>query len=673
MAVEVSLVRQCPRFPSDFSSRFEHWAAPLFQDWPLAPLSGWLLRPTAHDGSAFIQRIEAVAAVAAVVRAMIHDGVGKGQAVAQAPGRGLILGPWRERVLAWAAMEWAARLVEEFCRPGGANTVRRQFLPWLERARLLGLGSQTLRFARAAQARDIPIAHMDRLLRLGWGANAHVIDGTFSDRISAISTSLVRHKGRANKVLAAAGLPVPRQGLARTVAEGRKIAQSLGWPVVVKPADLDQGVGVQTGIRTLPAFDAAFNQARKLSRSGVIVEEEVSGDDHRLLVLNGRLRAAARRVPGGVTGDGTATVAALLARLNADPRRGTSQHGLLVRLEMDDEARQMLAEQGLAPDAVPACGQTVRLRSTANISTGGSAEDVMDILHPDNRLLAERAARVTGVDVAGVDFLCPDISRSWHEVGGAVIEVNAQPGLRVAWLNHAQWDVEGEIIDHLFAGRPARIPTAIVAGTAPAEAAARLVHAIWRHAGWTAALCAGDGLWLGGDRVTADNRCGWPGAAAAFADPTVQTAIIHVTRDALAAHGHPCDRADVAMVVGIDADAEDGAHPPEAEILERATRAVVVNGEDIRCMAALSLARDTRCVLVARAASAVSGFLAAGGEAVFVADGILMVGRGDDRVEIGPAGDDPAEPFAVALAYAQDLPLWAIRAALAEGRTAKHA
>ena len=562
---------------------------------------------------------------------------------------------------------------------------------WLEEAQAGGLPPNTLRFALAAYQRGWPVRVDGRMLHIGWGAARRMLDSSFSGQTSHLAARTARDKHLTSRLLHEAGLPVPPTARVRDWEGAQHIARQLGWPVVVKPADQDQGTAVAAGIRDETALRAAFDAAARFGSGAVIVEKHIAGDDHRLLVVQGRLLMATRRIPGGVTGDGTRTVAQLIETVNADPRRGTNTRSLLMRLTLDAEALACLVEQDLAPETVPAAGRFVHLRRTANISTGGSAEDVTAWIHPDNRRLAERAARIIGLDIAGVDFLCPDISRSWREVGGAICEVNAQPGFRPHWLGDPGRDINGEILDRLFAQHPPRIPTAAITGTNGKTTTARMLHHIWQTAGKVTGVCTTQGVWVGDERVSEADLAGFPGARIVLNDPSVEAAVLELPRKGLIRFGHPCDRYDVGALLNVQDDhiGVNGIDTLEqmaglkAEVLERAGQAVVVNAEDARCLAMRMRAGCSRHVLVAREAvnPAVVRHRAEGGEAVYVTlqQGVpwIVLADGLQEIFLMPLHEIPATMngrlrcnehnalFAAALAWVQGVPLETIRRAMA--------
>jgi cyanophycin synthetase len=331
------------------------------------------------------------------------------------------------------------------------------------------LGPSTAAIVHAAERRGIPWIRLNQqsLIQLGYGRHQQRIQATVTGRTPHIAVDIAGDKEVTNRLLADLGLPVPRQELVHDADEAADAAARVGFPVVVKPYDGNHGRGVSIGLTTPDEVRRAFDVAAAHS-SAVLVESYIVGHDHRMLVVNGELVAVSKRVPGHVVGDGAHTVAELVERLNADPRRGIGHEKVLTQIRIDEQALSCLAAAGYAPDAVPPAGEAVMLRRTANLSTGGTAADVTDVVHPDNAEMAVRAIQAVGLDVGGVDFLTPDVTRSYKEIGGAICEVNAAPGFRMhmAPSEGNPRDVGARVVDMLFPpGAPTTIPIAAVTGT----------------------------------------------------------------------------------------------------------------------------------------------------------------------------------------------------------------
>jgi cyanophycin synthetase len=305
------------------------------------------------------------------------------------------------------ALSLIATLLPEAIRPEGpvppAFQVERELEDFIRYAQRRHLGPSTAALARTAEARGIPWIRLNQhsLIQFGHGVHQQRIQATVTSRTPHIAVELASDKEETNKILANLGLPVPRQRLVRSEAEAVRAAEAVGYPVVVKPYNANHGRGVAIHLTEEAQVRAAFPQAQEHS-SSVIIESFITGDDHRMLVVNGQLVAVAKRVPGHVVGDGSHTIEQLVASVNSDPRRGVGHEKVLTRLEFDAQADRLLAQKGYTRDSIPPAGETVFLRSTGNLSTGGTAIDVTDVVHPDNVEMAVRTVKALGLDVGGV-------------------------------------------------------------------------------------------------------------------------------------------------------------------------------------------------------------------------------------------------------------------------------
>jgi cyanophycin synthetase len=309
-------------------------------------------------------------------------------------------------------------------------------------------------------------------------------------------------------------------------------------------------------LKTTDQVRAAYEQAQDYS-SRVLVEACQSGNDYRILVVNGRVVAAAQRVPGHVVGDGRHTVAELVEVVNRDPRRGLGHEKVLTRLEIDDQARRRLTVQGLGPESVPEAGRIVYLRSTGNLSTGGTAIDKTDSIHYDNRIMAERAVQAVGLDVAGVDFISPDISRSFKDVGGAIVEINAAPGFRMhlAPTEGRPRDVAGPVIDMLFPpGTPCRIPIAAITGTNGKTTTTRMVAHILKLAGYIVGMTTTDGVYIDGVMTVRGDMTGPWSSQLVLRDPRVDAAVLETARGGIVRSGLGWRKCSVGAVLNVASD-----------------------------------------------------------------------------------------------------------------------
>lgn len=294
------------------------------------------------------------------------------------------------------------------------------------------LGPTTRSLVMEARRRGIPVQRLDEhsLIQFGYGARRKLIRASITGDTSQIAVQTAGDKDLTKRLLSEVGVPVPRGAVVRTVDQALEHAERIKGPVVIKPLDGNHGRGVNLDLRTPEQVRWGFEQAARHGRR-VLVEEQFVGRDHRILVVGGKVVAVAERVPAHVVGDGGSTVKQLIDLVNRDPRRGDGHEQVMTRIVVDDHVREMLGRAKLDLDSVPAEGVVVQLRATANLSTGGTAIDRTDVIHPDNAAIARRAAMTVGLDVAGIDFVAPDIRRSVRETGGGIIEVNAAPGFRM--------------------------------------------------------------------------------------------------------------------------------------------------------------------------------------------------------------------------------------------------
>ena len=353
-------------------------------------------------------------------------------------------------------------------------------------------GFNSLHFLQAASDLGIPWARIiDNVFQFGWGARSQWLSSSFTESTSSLATKLARNKLQSAVVLRDSGLPVPRHRVSLTQDDAVGHAEALGYPVVVKPANLDGGQGVSANLKTAAAVRKAFDEALALSER-VLVEQHIAGRDYRLHVVHDQVQGVLEREPGSVTGNGVDSVRALLAQQNLERRTASDDRRFLKEMALDDEALEQLAECGMNAESVPAPQQRVRLRGAANVASGGIPVPLPpDRVHPDNLQLAVRAAQALRLDVAGVDLLMPDIAQSWRDVGGAICEVNAQPQMFST--------MHRPMLQKLVGTGLGRIPTVVVLG----DAAPALGRALQQ-----ALMAKGRGIgWLGGDQVWIDGQC----------------------------------------------------------------------------------------------------------------------------------------------------------------------
>ncbi|MEM7613165.1 MAG: cyanophycin synthetase [Pseudomonadota bacterium] len=467
---------------------------------------------------------------------------------------------------------------------------------FIRAAQRRALGPSTASLVEAAEDRDIPWLRLNdySLIQLGHGKYQKRIQATCTGNTSNIAVELASDKEETNAILRDLGLPVPAQYTARTQSQARRAAERIGYPVVIKPLNANHGRGVSIDLNSREQVDIAFEKARDHSRT-VLIESFIQGLDHRLLVVNGELVAAAKRMPGHVVGDGKQTIEQLVDQVNADPRRGVGHEKVLTRLEFDHQADRLLEQAGLTRTSVPPEGEIVFLRSTGNLSTGGTAIDVTDIIHPDNREMAIRTVKAIGLDVGGVDFLTTDISLSYRETGGAICEVNAGPGFRmhVAPSEGTPRDVAGPVIDGLFPqGSPSRIPIASITGTNGKTTTSRMLAHILKLSGYTVGLTSTEGVYIDGELSVSGDMTGPVSASMVLRDPSVDAAVMETARGGLVRGGLGYASCNVACCLNVAEDhlGMKGIDTLEqlAEIkripIEAAEDAAVLNADDENCL-----------------------------------------------------------------------------------------
>lgn len=402
-------------------------------------------------------------------------------------------------------------------------------------------GMNTIRFLNAAHELGIPVQHLvGNVYQFGWGRQARWLDSSFTDETTHISAGIVRDKFKCAQILRRAGLPVPDHALARSAEDAVAIAKKLGFPVVVKPSNLDGGRGVAAGLRHEQAVRIGFEKARIFSNE-ILVEKHFEGNDYRIHVLHDQAYWVAHRQPGGVTGDGCHSIEQLLAITNSDPCRGPlGSTALLKRIDVDDEALDLLKEQALTLDDIPPTGKFVRLRRAANIASGGVPVPVLQDAHPDNLALAVRAARVLRLDVAGVDLLIPDIRTSWLESGAAICEVNAQPQLSPGLHEY--------LLKRLVRGQ-GRIPAILMLG--------ELSQATWldsfqesvRSSGRCLGLATPTEVSVGAEIIMRNETDAWRAGTALLGDPRLDIFMLCLDTPRLGRTGFPVDRIDSLVLL----------------------------------------------------------------------------------------------------------------------------
>ena len=417
------------------------------------------------------------------------------------------------------------------------------------------LGPSTGAIVQAAVARNIPFRRLTdgSLVAFGWGSRQRKIQAAEIDRTGAIAEAIAQDKELTKKLLDAAGVPVPHGRIAQDADDAWAAALEIGLPVVVKPKDGNQGKGVTVNITTREQMQGAFAAASEF-RDDILVERYLPGNDFRLLIVGGKLVAAARRDPPRVVGDGVLTVRQLVEQVNLDPRRGNGHATSLTKIRFDDIALASLAAQGYVAESVPPRGQRVVLRNNANLSTGGAATDVTDDVHPEVAARAIAAAHMVGLDICGVDLVCDSVLKPIEEQGGGVVEVNAAPGLRMHLSpSFGKGRAVGEaIIGAMFDdGEDGRIPVVAVTGTNGKTTTVRLIAHLLTAGGLRTGMTNTDGVYIEGRRIDSGDCAGPRSARNVLMHPDVDAAVFETARGGMLREGLAFDRCQVAVVTNI--------------------------------------------------------------------------------------------------------------------------
>lgn len=520
------------------------------------------------------------------------------------------------------------------------------------------MGPSTAAIVTAAAARGVPWRRMDdgNLVQLGYGKHRLLIEAAVTDRTSLIAVDTVGDKARTKAVLHEAGIPVPYGGAARTLEEAQALFRDIGAASVVKPLDGNKGKAISLGVANETELEAAFEKA--IGRCGVVVvEEELKGRDYRVLVVNGKLVAASERRPCEVVGDGASTLGELIDELNQDPLRGEDHELPLTKVKKDDELLEYLARSELDLGHVPTAGESVRLHANANLSSGATAVDVTDLVHPATQRICERAAALVGLDICGVDLITSDIAET---LDGGILELNASPGLRmhVAPSGGRARDVGGAIVDGLIPlGSEARVPICAITGTNGKTTVARLVAHLVTASGRRVGLTSTDGIQIGADLVRKGDLTGAASARSVLADPTVDVAVLETARGGILRRGLGYDWADVGVITNISADhlGQDGIDTVDdlawikSLVAERVRDGgvLVLNADDEGSLQVGQLERvDAARLKVALFAldsstDAMSRHLLAGGAGYYLRDGWIVERDGGLERSIADLADVP--------------------------------
>ena len=545
----------------------------------------------------------------------------------------------------------------------------------------LRLGPSTASIVNAGLNRNIPYIRLTEgsLVQLGWGSKQRRIQAAETDASSAIAESIAQDKELTKKLFRMAGLPVPEGRPVKDVDDAWAVAQEIGLPVVVKPQDGNQGKGVAVNVKTREELDAAYKIALRY-REDIMVERYLPGSDYRLLVIGDKLVAAARREPALVVGDGKHTVRQLVDIVNADPLRGEGHSYPLTRIRIDEVALSCLQEQNLDESSVAPKGMRVIMRNNANLSTGGSATDVTDDVHPEVAASAVLAAQMVGLDICGVDIVCETILRPLEEQNGGIIEVNAAPGLRMHLSPSfgKGRDVGKAVIEQMFPdGENGRIPVVAVTGTNGKTTTVRLISHLLASSGLRMGIANTDGVYANGYQFDSGDCAGPQSALRVLMHPNVDAAVLETARGGMLREGLAFDRCQVAVVTNIGSGDHLGLNyistVEDLAVLKR----VIVRNVDPSGMAVLNAEDPLVVAMAAQCPSAVTFFAydakapalathrAQGKRVLFVEDDHIAAAEGKFQMHIPlaqvPITHNGALRFQVANVMAAIAAGWALK------------
>lgn len=510
-------------------------------------------------------------------------------------------------------------------------------------------GPSTQAIVNEAMERGIPVIRMNdlSLVQLGYGIYQQRIQASTTSRTNMIAVELVGDKDLTKKLLTEMGIPVPKGQVISEESEIGQTIENLGFPVVVKPLDGNQGKGITLHLNDQESVITAFRMAKEYS-DRVIIEKQLKGKDFRVLVVNNKFSAAAERIPANVVGDGENSIRELVNLINKDPWRGNGHSNNLTKIVLDEHSLRLLGMKGFTPETIPPKGEIIYLKSTANLSTGGTAIDRTEEVHPYNIFIFERIARITGLDIAGIDIIAPDLSTPLTENGGGIVEVNAAPGLRMhlAPSIGKRRNVAKDIVDMLFPpGVPSRIPIISITGTNGKTTTTRLLAHILKISGKKVGFTTTDGIYIDNMLIEAGDDTGPVSAKKVLKDPSVEVAVLETARGGILRSGLGFDSCDIGIVLNVTAD-----HLGQKDIntLEEIARVkavvphsvardgyVILNADDPLVYKMKDDADGKICLFSTRKENpAVLEHIARGKVACIAENGYITLARGDFRLRI---------------------------------------
>lgn len=521
------------------------------------------------------------------------------------PGIYNVVFSYTEENVGLFAAESAVRIAEALIEgvPYDLDADIRKMREIRERVRL---GPSTGSIVEEAVARDIPWIRLgtNSLVQLGYGVNQVRFQATITQNTSHIAVDIACNKEETKRMLDLASIPVASGSICVDEEDLDTTIRKIGYPIVIKPLDGNHGKGASINVTNWEDAKAGLEYAKKYSRR-VIVEKFITGFDFRVLVIDNKLVAAAKRVPAHVVGDGKNDIEKLIAITNEDPRRGYGHENVLTEIEVDRDTEDLLEKLGYSLQTVPKAGEIVYLKSTANLSTGGTSVDVTDLMHPENIFLCERISRVIGLDICGIDIMAENLTQPLKETGGCILEVNAAPGFRMhlAPSEGLPRNVAAPVIDMLYPpGKPSRIPIIAVTGTNGKTTTTRLLAHIVKNNGYRVGFTTSDGIYIQNHMMEKGDTTGPLSAEYILKDPTVEFAVLETARGGILRAGLGFSRCDIGVITNIQEDhlGLNDIHTLEDLMRVKATvvKAIkkdgwaILNAEDDYCM---KIAADLSC------------------------------------------------------------------------------
>ncbi len=511
------------------------------------------------------------------------------------------------------------------------------------------LGPSTGAIVEEAIARDIPWIRLNTqsLVQLGYGKNQVRFRATMTDKTSSIAVDIAGNKDETKRILQEQAIPVAKGLTISSVDDVKKAINHIGFPLVFKPLDGNHGRGATINVKTQAEAIAAFEHAAKISRK-VIVEKFITGFDFRILVIDHKMVAAALRVPAHVKGDGLSTVTQLIETLNKDPRRGYGHENVLTEIVVDRDTLDLLDKKGYTLDTVPANKEVVYLKSTANLSTGGTSIDVTDQVHPQNVFTCERISRVIGLDICGIDIMAKNLTQPLTENGGVVLEVNAAPGFRMhlAPSEGLPRNVAAPVIDMLYPpGKSVRIPIIAITGTNGKTTTTRLIAHIVKNNGHRVGFTTSDGIYVQNTMMQKGDTTGPVSSEFILKDPTVDFAVLETARGGLLRSGLGFSQCDIGVITNIQPDHLGISDIHNLDDLAR-VKAIVIGAVKKDGWGVLN-ADSEHCVKIARKANCNIAFFSrdennpvikkhckTGGIACVCENGFITIKKGDWKIRV---------------------------------------